>query len=383
MQALKCELCGSNDVVKKDGLYVCQHCGTKYSLDEAKKLLGTVKIDSSEELKNLYAIARRAKESNDSENAAKYYDLIMQKDPSSWEAAFYNVYYRAMDTSIAGIASTANAVTNSFPSIVSLIKNGNDSSAQKSEHAIEMIARISIIATMMESAARKTLKSGIDGTSSIISSYLDDYVSRGIAVSNMLLELGDIIDSRFSGDPNVQKAVVAAWKLGLQHFVDWNCIVNSDCRVENLQKMKPYSDKVRKYEPSYNLPSPNLNGFPWKLVYVVNQNTRYQPSNAAAANGATSSSTTNGGGCYVATAVYGSYDCPQVWVLRRYRDYTLAETWYGRAFIHIYYAISPTLVKWFGNTKWFTNLLKPTLDKKVSKLHRKGVADTPYQDKEW
>ena len=25
-------------------------------------------------------------------------------------------------------------------------------------------------------------------------------------------------------------------------------------------------------------------------------------------------------------------------------DYDLAETWYGRAFIHIYYAISPTLV---------------------------------------
>ena len=45
-------------------------------------------------------------------------------------------------------------------------------------------------------------------------------------------------------------------------------------------------------------------------------------------------------GCYVATAVYGSYDCPQVWTLRRFRDDTLAETWYGRAFIlsliHIY-----------------------------------------------
>ena len=28
-------------------------------------------------------------------------------------------------------------------------------------------------------------------------------------------------------------------------------------------------------------------------------------------------------GCYVATAVYGSYDCPEVWTLRRYRDDTL------------------------------------------------------------
>lgn len=53
-------------------------------------------------------------------------------------------------------------------------------------------------------------------------------------------------------------------------------------------------------------------------------------------------------GYYIATCVYGSYDCPQVWTLKRFRDYTLKETWYGRAFIRCYYAISPLLVKWFG-----------------------------------
>ena len=60
-------------------------------------------------------------------------------------------------------------------------------------------------------------------------------------------------------------------------------------------------------------------------------------------------------GCYVATAVYGSYDCPQVWTLRRFRDNTLTGSWYGRAFIRVYYTISPTLVKWFGKTEWFKN----------------------------
>ncbi len=30
-------MCGSNDIVKKDGLYVCQFCGTKYSVEDAKK----------------------------------------------------------------------------------------------------------------------------------------------------------------------------------------------------------------------------------------------------------------------------------------------------------------------------------------------------------
>lgn len=95
------------------------------------------------------------------------------------------------------------------------------------------------------------------------------------------------------------------------------------------------------------------------------------------------SSGSSGGGCYVATAVYGSYDCPEVWTLRRYRDTDLAETWYGRAFIRVYYAISPTLVKLFGDKKWFKNMWKGKLDKKVKKLQEKGYEDTPYTDRQW
>jgi len=89
------------------------------------------------------------------------------------------------------------------------------------------------------------------------------------------------------------------------------------------------------------------------------------------------------GGCYVATAIYGSYDCPQVWTLRRYRDNYLSKSWYGRSFIHMYYTISPTIVKWFGETIWFKNMWKGKLDKMVSDLQAKGVESTPYEDKVW
>ena len=88
-------------------------------------------------------------------------------------------------------------------------------------------------------------------------------------------------------------------------------------------------------------------------------------------------------GCYVATCVYGSYDCPQVWTLRRYRDNTLAATWFGRLFIRTYYAISPTLVKWFGKTNWFKNMWRGKLDRMVRKLQAEGVESTPYDDKVW
>ncbi|MDR1357826.1 MAG: hypothetical protein LBJ48_00505 [Coriobacteriales bacterium] len=86
------------------------------------------------------------------------------------------------------------------------------------------------------------------------------------------------------------------------------------------------------------------------------------------------------GGCYVATAVYGSYDCPQVWTLRRYRDLALSRTLCGRAFIKAYYAISPTLVTWFSRSSWFNATVKPLLNRIVDKLKRQGYRDTPYDD---
>lgn len=92
---------------------------------------------------------------------------------------------------------------------------------------------------------------------------------------------------------------------------------------------------------------------------------------------------TSSGGCYVATAVYGSYDCPQVWTLRRFRDDVLASSLAGRLFIRTYYAVSPTLVKWFGHCAWFRNLWKPTLDRMVARLNANGTEDTPYQDRSW
>ena len=88
-------------------------------------------------------------------------------------------------------------------------------------------------------------------------------------------------------------------------------------------------------------------------------------------------------GCYVATCVYGSYDCPEVWTLRRFRDDTLARSAAGRAFIRAYYAVSPALVRRFGTATWFRGIWKSVLDKLVRRLRANGVEDTPYRDRPW
>lgn len=87
--------------------------------------------------------------------------------------------------------------------------------------------------------------------------------------------------------------------------------------------------------------------------------------------------------CYIATAVYGSYDCPEVWTLRRYRDEYLDAHIWGRLFIKCYYALGPTVVKIFGKNRLFNAFWHRYLDHKVLKLKKKGYDSTPYADKEF
>jgi len=51
------------------------------------------------------------------------------------------------------------------------------------------------------------------------------------------------------------------------------------------------------------------------------------------------------GACFIATAVYGSYNAPEVILLREYRDSVLSNNILGRIFIFFYYAFSPFFAK--------------------------------------
>lgn len=50
-------------------------------------------------------------------------------------------------------------------------------------------------------------------------------------------------------------------------------------------------------------------------------------------------------GCFIATVCYGSYNAPEVIVLRRLRDNVFKQYFAGRLFIKIYYTLSPGLAK--------------------------------------
>jgi len=128
MKKLTCEMCESTDFVKQDGVFVCQSCETKYSVEEAKKLMAdgvggetktapTAPIDNSAKLDNLYKLARRAKDENNASKAAQYYEKILLETPTDWEAMFYSNYYGAIkkwqeDEKLSAVTSLQNSIGN-------------------------------------------------------------------------------------------------------------------------------------------------------------------------------------------------------------------------------------------------------------------------------
>ena len=162
MKPLVCEMCGSSDLMKTDGVFVCQSCGTKYSVEEAKKMMisgtvkvtGTVKIDKSEELENLYKLARRARETNDFSQAAKYYDLILQKgDSDSWEAYFYSDYYRIHQIDIKSWEVIEN-YKNKLTTVVGLVANISNLSSRRSIYD-EITLKVRNLALVLEETVKK------------------------------------------------------------------------------------------------------------------------------------------------------------------------------------------------------------------------------------
>ncbi len=364
MKALVCETCNSNDLVKQDGYFVCQCCGTKYSVEEAKKTM--VEVDNTKKISNLYERARKSLEVDDLEHAAEYYKQILDENPNDWEAYFYSYLGEFVSFTNAQAGTVADKLGNTIPAAYDM--------ALKNCSVEEAVNRIKII-------TQKT-SDRLIGIAATGAALLRQYEG-----GNILFPAGKVnVDLYQRIRPTVVNTITscvlayAPIESKLEEIFENNSEIDKEACKENLLYIRRarYSIADMQFESSAGIKEYLIKA---ELIheYAVKINELDSSFEVPSVESKTNSSD----GCYVATAVYGSYDCPQVWTLRRFRDYTLAETWYGRAFIHTYYAISPTIVKWFGKTEWFKKMWRSKLDKMVYKLNENGVENTPYEDKKW
>lgn len=94
MKQMVCEMCGGTDLVKDGGVFVCQTCGCKYSIEEAKKMMvegtvdvqGTVKIDNTAQIQNYLDLSENAYESGNGQSAFDYANKALEIAPQNSKA---------------------------------------------------------------------------------------------------------------------------------------------------------------------------------------------------------------------------------------------------------------------------------------------------------
>lgn len=212
MKRLVCEMCGGTDLIKQDGVFVCQSCGCKYSVEEARKMMvevegtidvsgSTVKVDTSKRLENLYILARRARDNNNVQDAAKYYYEIRLEDPNSWEAAFYGAYFTALDCKIGQIGPAARTLAESLDTIALLII-GHVPQEEKKQAYTEMLTRAQHAGKLLYNGAKNHYED------SDYSNAKSDFVDRTAECLALMMGAGKLAEDFFC-DYELAEAIYA------------------------------------------------------------------------------------------------------------------------------------------------------------------------------
>ncbi len=186
MKAIVCEMCNSNDVVKEDGFYICQNCGTKYTAEDAKKLMvdisgSSVKVDETEKVERYRKLAREARAMRNIHRAGEYYKELVTLCPDDWEATFFSVYCVSASCVLAQITVAAANVGHVAQVAAKKVKN---SPVSEQANAYNEITKSVLL--LKEAFVKSALEhyqqfSSVDGT-------YNEYCTRIGAVVQMLLD---------------------------------------------------------------------------------------------------------------------------------------------------------------------------------------------------
>lgn len=196
MKQLACEMCGGTDLIKQDGVFVCQNCGMKYSVEEAKKMMiegtvdvkGTVKVDNSALVEKYLQNARRAYDKEDWEEVERYYNKVEENDPTNIEAIFYSTYGKARQSLSDGDYYKRAPIFNTLKKSISIVDDNFDMSAEKEQRKI--ITRISkdIISLGCSSYVYRGVDNGNVGTMELFFSLCAETV---ITLKNIVRKYND------------------------------------------------------------------------------------------------------------------------------------------------------------------------------------------------
>lgn len=304
---------------------------------------------------DLYKEAREAKASKNYEEAQLIYQVLKENYPEDWEAHFYSAHCSAMSGEGFKPVATkfiAELLTNTILLLFcdekrreNLLKEADDSIVPNLEKDVED-ATLSVY-------IRVTTELNTSIHNGTVSEHLNEYLQGIFSIAFVPSTLGDWIEIYY-GEKFIEYAI-KSWKMTVDLIIksmnEYSLYLND----EYFNNQKAIADKtiakIRKYVADYQPP-------------------QIEPKKVSKSEG-----------CYIATAVYGTYDSPELWTLRRFRDEKLRASAFGRLFVRFYYRVSPILVRHFGKYNLPKKCIRPLLDNFVKKLNKAGIISTEYTDK--
>lgn len=304
--------------------------------------------------KSLYQAARDARASKDYLKAESLYKSLSKTFPEDWEAKFYSSQCNAMSGNGFKPAATkfvAELLTNTLL-LVLLKKECREDIAEESEEKIIPQLELDIEDATKTSYYRVTKELNSFLSQGQTPQLLNEYLQGIFSISFVPAAMGTDIHL-FYKDKFLSHAL-KSWKLSVQLTVDSLNTYSQHLNDEYFNNQKKQAEdtiaKIRREEPDYVPPTIEAKKTP------------------------------KSEGCYIATAVYGTYDSPELWTLRRFRDEILRKTSLGTYFVKVYYHVSPTLVHYLGGYNLTKKCIRPFLDRFVRQLNQKGISSEAYKD---
>lgn len=338
VKKVSCDICGGNDLVKLDGVFVCQSCGCKYSADELKQAFVQTDSTTISSLEQKLKNAETLMQLEEYRKAEDVYKTLLSDFPGDWRCWW-------------GLYNSAKSYKG--------LPNGRmfaDFARPNEEYYINALK------LAPEDAKKYIIR--------IHDSYWAEYYN------SVLYDDSNGRSCYFGPKP----AILTELEKQAQESADLcNQVKHPHRLLETLTNTKIECQNIRFCE---------IRKHSVKIFATVKNNVydKYENRHITIITDKEISDINNilktfdDGGCYIATSVYGSYDCPEVCVLRQFRDNVLADNLLGQTFIRIYYIISPTLIKLFGNTLWFRLFWKRFLDRAIKRINSKNFITRYHED---
>lgn len=358
MVSVKCTSCGGEiqlDDKKESGF--CLHCGTKVVFMEAVQ---KVELVNGPKIDNFMKIAKVAFEDGNNTEAVDYFNKVLEIDSDNWEAIYYKGLAKAWQGTLADIC-LSDATRGAERALELYIVRDNPTQEESDVIRNKFAVDIDKVITAVFDHSVNHYKEFSELQSST-TEYWDRLEYCSLA-SNYCISL--ITDDMVKNNEIYKKNKITFMKDQILFLIE-----KCEWRKYKGDSVWNGSDYVDTYGDVWLMDSPRQIAIAKYDEYVaeIQKNDPNYQSPTIKRTGYSRGTGTTGGACYIATAVYGSYEAPEVMVLRKFRDEVLTQSFLGRIFIKTYYALSPPFANWLKGAKRINRMVKILLDKMVEKL---------------